>query len=694
MKLPHITQPISPSRLRIGVDVGGTFTDLVVVLENGHSEVFKVPTEPSDPSVGVIEAVKAAAAGLNLGVPELLAQCDAFVHGSTIATNTVLERKGARVGLLTTAGFRDSIAIRRGLRVNPWDHRTPFAEPLVPRHLRLGVHGRMDVGGREIETLKETDIDVALATFARHNVQAIAICFINAYVNPRHEQAAERAIRRLGCELPVSLSSTLAPIMGEYERGSTTVIDAHIRARVVSYLRALEERLRALGLQQDILIVQSNSGAVSVDRVARAPVGICLSGPAAGVGAMRYFGKMCGTDDLITMEIGGTSCDVTMMSGGRAQLVDLYEIGGFHVAQPAVEIHTVGAGGGTIARVDDAGLLICGPEGAGADPGPAAYGRGGLDPTTTDALVILGRMRPGPIGDGTIVIDEVRAHAAVAEKVATRLGMSEEEAAAGMISLLEQNLLHAVEEISVKRGVDPARYTLVAAGGAGPMHGAAVGRMLGCKRVYVPRNAGVFCALGMLDTDLRLDFMRVVDDELGNKGVNGLKPTLTAMQADAADEIASEGHDAGAVSYEAELDLTYKGQLRSLRVPFSHGVDGAAEIKTRFETDHRRTYGHIKPITPIRIVGLRLIATMPAIRLAAPRPPTADGPATTSQSRRVYVDRTVGWLNVPVYEGARLHPGHRIDGPLIIQETTTTIFAGRGDVVSVDASGNYLIEIG
>jgi N-methylhydantoinase A len=694
MHSPQKTKQPRPSRLRIGVDVGGTFTDLVVVMEDGRSEVFKVPSVPSDPSVGVIEAVKAAAAGLGFGVAELLAPCDAFVHGSTIATNTVLERKGARVGMLATAGFRDSIAIRRGLRTNPWDHRTPFVEPLVPRHLRLGVRGRIDVEGHELEALEETDIEAALATFAVHGAQAIAICFINAYVDPRHEQQAERAIRRLGCDLPVSLSSALAPIMGEYERGSTTVIDAHIRARVVSYLKALEERLHALGLRQDILIVQSNGGAVSVDRVARAPVGICLSGPAAGVGAMRYFGKMCGTQDLITMEIGGTSCDVTMMSGGRAQLVDLYELGGFHVAQPAIEIHTVGAGGGTIARVDDAGLLICGPQGAGAEPGPAAYGRGGLDPTTTDALVILGRMRPGPIGDGAIEIDEARARAAVGEKVASRLGVSVEEAAAGMISLLEQNLLHAVEEISVKRGVDPARYTLVAAGGAGPMHGAAVGRMLGCKRVYVPRHAGVFCALGMLDSDLRLDFMRVADVELSSSGVAGLDPALAVVQADAADEISREGHDAGVVAYEAELDLTYKGQLRSLRIPFSRGVDDAAVIKARFEAEHRRTYGHIKPITPIRIVGLRLIATIPAIRLASPRPAAAEGPPCPSGSRRVYVDRVAGWLDVPIYEGTLLRPGHRIDGPLVVQETTTTIFAGRGDVVNVDASGNYLIEIG
>ena len=680
-------------RLRIGVDVGGTFTDLVVVGDDGSSQVYKVPSNPSDPSVGVIEAVRAASKGMGLGVAQLLSRCDAFVHGSTIATNTMLERKGARVGMLTTWGFRDSLAIRRGLRHNPWDHRTPFAPPLVPRHLRLGVRGRMDSNGLEIAPLALEDVDAALETFARHDVQAIAVCLINSYTNAAHEQAIEAALRARGCDLPVSLSSSLAPIMGEYERGSTTVIDAHIRSRVVAYLKALQSKLRQSGLPRDILIVQSNGGAVSVDRVARAPVGICLSGPAAGVGAMRYFGAICGASDLITMEIGGTSCDVTMMRGGRAQITDLYEIGGFHVAQPAVEIHTIGAGGGTISRIDDGGMLICGPQGAGADPGPAAYGRGGDQPTTTDALVVLGRMRSGPIADGVISIDSALARNAVETAVARPLGLNVEDAAAGMVDLLEQNLLHAVEEISVKRGVDLSGFTLVAAGGAGPMHGAAVGRMLGCRNVYVPRYAGAFCAIGMLDSDLRLDYLRVLDLWLDEAGLAQLGPPLASLRSEAEAEIAKEEAAAARVTYEVELDLAYKGQLRSLRISYDLDTDDMAKVKTRFEVEHRQTYGHIKPITPIRIVALRLIASIAAVRLATPRHEAAESAALPIGTRRVFVSRASGWSDVPVYLGPSMRPGNRVQGPCLVDEDTTTIFTGPGDTLIVDSSGNYLIEL-
>lgn len=679
-------------RLRIGVDVGGTFTDLVVVHDDGASQVYKVPSSPGDPSAGVIKAVRAAARGMGLEVESLLARCDAFVHGSTIATNTVLERKGAQVGMLTTAGFRDSLAIRRGLRHNPWDHRTPFATPLVPRHLRLGIGGRIDSNGREVAPLALDDIDTALTAFAAHGVEAIAVCLINSYVNAAHEQTLEAALRERGCQLPISLSSSLAPIMGEYERGSTTVIDAHIRARVVAYLKALQARLRESGLPRDILIVQSNGGAVSVERVARAPVGICLSGPAAGVGAMRYFGAMCSADNLITMEIGGTSCDVTMMRDGRAQIVDIYEIGGFHVAQPAVEIHTVGAGGGTISRVDEGGLLICGPQGAGADPGPAAYGRGGVNPTTTDALVVLGRMRAGPIADGAISIDPQLARKAIESGVAGPLGLTAEEAAAGMVELLEQNLLHAVEEISVKRGVDLSGFTLVAAGGAGPMHGAEVGRKLHCRNVYVPRYAGAFCAIGMLDSDLRLDFLRMVDLWLDDAGLAGLDLPLASLREEARAEVAKENAGA-AVGYEAEVDLAYKGQLRSLRIAWDPAVDDLAAIKARFEAEHRRTYGHIKPITPVRIVALRLIASIAAVRLATPRQQEVGEPAISTGKRRIFVNRATGWADVAVYEGPSMRPGHRIEGPCVIDEDTTTIFAGPGDIVTVDTSGNYLIEL-
>ncbi|MFO1081122.1 MAG: hydantoinase/oxoprolinase family protein [Reyranellaceae bacterium] len=677
---------------RIGVDVGGTFTDLVVELPDGGVAVFKVPTVPRDPSQGVLDAVSAAAAGLALPVEELLARCGWFVHGSTIATNTILERKGAKVGMLTTAGFRDSLEIRRGIRPNPWDHRTPFAEPLVPRHLRQGVRGRLDWSGHELEPLNEHDVEAALAAFAARRVEAVAICLLNAYANGAHEEAAAAIVRRLAPDLPVSLSSRLAPIVGEYERGSTTVMDAYIRRRVVSYLEALGERLRDRGFRGEVSLIQSNGGAIALGRVAKAPVALCLSGPAAGIGAMRHFGRLCGSDDLITMEIGGTSCDVSMLQSGRAQLIDGFSIGGYHVALPAIDIHTVGAGGGTVAWIDAAGLLRCGPHGAGAAPGPAAYGRGGTEATTTDALVVLGRMRPGPIGDGSVTIDAERARAACATRIAGPLGLDAEAAAVGMVQLLEQNLLHAVEEISVKRGLDPARFTLIAAGGAGPMHGSAVGRALGCPRVYVPRHAGAFCALGMLDSDIRHDLYRVFDAELSDVALAGLPPVLAEMQRAVHDEIAGEAHDRP-VGLRCALDVLYKGQLRPITVDYDPDGDSAATLKQQFEGEHRRLFGHVKPITPVRLAAVRVVGIVVASPLAAPSARPAAGAPETAGRRRVFLDRARGWAEIPIFRGSDLRPGHRLAGPLVVEEHTMTLFAGPDDALSVDAAGNYLIDL-
>jgi N-methylhydantoinase A len=677
---------------RIGVDVGGTFTDLVVEQDGGAIVVFKVPSVPSDPSKGVLDAVHAAAAGLGVTVGQLLADCRWFVHGSTVATNTVLERKGAKVGMLCTHGFRDSLEIRRGIRENPWDHRTPFAEPLVPRYLRKGIHGRIDVHGKEIAPLDEADIRAALTEFIKEGVETVAVCFINAYVNGVHEEQAAQVIRAAAPQLAVSLSSRLAPIMGEYERGSTTVIDAFIRKRVVTYLEALGQRLRELGFKGEVTLIQSNGGAIGLSRVSKAPVALCLSGPAAGIGAMRYYGRLCGSDNLICMEIGGTSCDVSMLQSGRAQIVDGFNIAGYHVAMPAIDIHTVGAGGGTIARVDEAGLMRCGPQGAGAMPGPAAYGRGGVEATTTDALVVLGRMREGPIGDGSVVIDGQKARTAFAEKIGKPLKLDEQDAAIGMVQLLEQNLLHAVEEISVKRGLDPARFTLIAAGGAGPMHGATVGRALGCKTVYVPRHAGAFCALGMLDSDIRHDAYRVFDAPLGEAELDQLPKIFAELSAGALEELKGEAGDAAPV-LRCVVDLVYKGQMRSVQLDYDPRTDTMATLKAQFEADHRRLYGHIKPITPIRFTALRVIATIAASPLAVPshaKVATAPAPAT---KRRVFLDRRRGWQDIPVYRGDALGAGQVLQGPLIIEEHTTTLYAGPDDQVTVDSSGNYLIAL-
>ena len=411
-------QPAAP--WRIGVDVGGTFTDLVLHDDAGALFVAKVPSTPDDPARGVIAAVGKMAGRFGMTSGALLAGCALFVHGSTVATNTMLEGKGARVGLIATEGFRDSLEIRRGKREDMWDQRTPFAPVLVPRYLRLG---RLDRDGNEVTPLDGEGVRAAAEIFGAEGVEAVAVCLMNSFLDGSHEEQVGAILGEV-LDVPwISLSSAIAPIMGEYERGSTTVVNACLAPRVVPYLVALDRELTGLGLAHPMLLVQSNGGAASVAQVADRPVSLVLSGPAAAVGALNLVAVQTGSDNLISMEIGGTSCDVVMMQGGDVTLSDDLLIAGYHVATPAIDVHTVGAGGGTIAYVDAGGMLHVGPQGAGAMPGPACYGLGGTRPTVTDALLVLGRLRPGAYAGGAVSLDLDLARAALQEHVAGPLGL-------------------------------------------------------------------------------------------------------------------------------------------------------------------------------------------------------------------------------------------------------------------------------
>ncbi len=682
---------------RIGVDIGGTFTDMALIDASGSLRVFKSPSTPADPARGVMNVLDVAAAALGATVGDLLGQCRLFVHGSTIATNTILERKGVSVGMLVTEGFRDFLEIRRGLRADQWDHRAPFPPVLVPRYLRRPVRGRLDRDGGEESPLNTDDVRDAVRFFEAEGVESIAVCLMNAYVDPVHERQVAEVVSAEWSGRWLSLSSEINPVVGEYERGSTTVMNAYIAPKVVGYLERLEQQLQAAGLQQSILLVQSNGGVVSAQEAAARPVNLALSGPAAGVGALNLYRTLTGIDDLVAMEIGGTSCDVTLMAGGDVPVSDALEIDGYHLATPAVDIHTVGAGGGTLAGVDGGGMLRVGPEGAGADPGPAAYGLGNDRPTATDAHLVLGRLRPGPMAGGAVTLDPARAAKAVEDHVARPLDLSVEQAAIGILRLLEQNLLHAVERLSVERGYDPKRFTLVAAGGAGPMHGVAVARALGCERVFVPVQAGAFCALGMLWSDVRLDSLRVMDGDLDQITVaevaEGFGPLLeTAVRA-----LEREGFTAAEAEVQRVFDLRYKGQQWSLRtvVPESGETLDRSSIRQAFEADHERRFGHIQPDGKLLITALRAVATG-RIERQAPKgmAERADGNAPVPQDhRRAFVDAATGWADVPVHASDSLLPGHRLTGPAIIEAPTTTVLVGAGDELSVDDHGNYLILI-
>ena len=683
----------SPGEWRVGVDVGGTFTDLVVRHPDGSIHVFKVLSVPDDPGEGVLAALDRAAESLDRSVHDFLAECAIFVHGSTIATNILVERKGARVGMLTGEGFRDSLEIRRGMRHNPWDHRTPFPPVLVPRYLRLPVRGRIDRNGEELLPLETEDVTAAAGVFKEEGVESVAICLFNSFLDAHHEQRCAEALRAAWDGQWISLSSEIVPVMGEYERGSTAVMNAYLAPRTVSYLRALDRRLTELGFNHPILMFQNNGGAISVSQAGDRPVTLLLSGPAAGVGALEFYSRALGDRNLISMEIGGTSCDAILMSEGRVAFTDRLEIGDYHLAVPAVDVHTVGAGGGTIARVDSAGLLSVGPDGAGARPGPACYGLGGTEPTVTDAQLVLGRFKAGTYAGGTIKADENLARRAIEDRVAKPLGIDVEEAATGIIRLMEQKLLQAIQRISSERGHDPRRFTLVAAGGAGPLHGSAIGRLLGCPRVFVPRLAGAFCALGMLNSEVRHDYVRVHLARFDNADMDRMEVIFGELEREGRETLSAEGFAAGDTQLLRALDLRYIGQQWEINVPLANGSFDVDAVRRDFEAEHERLFGHIQPGGIIEITMLRVVGEGRLPPLTPPSSEPVTEMAEPTERRSVWVDETTGWAEIPVYEGDDLGPGSRIVGPAIINEQTMTTLIGVGDQLRVDGADNFVIDL-
>ncbi|MEZ5379372.1 MAG: hydantoinase B/oxoprolinase family protein [Acidimicrobiales bacterium] len=697
-----------PDALGIAVDVGGTFTDLVINDGSSVVLVVKVPSVPSDPSTGVTNAVAEAARRLDVSPRHLIERCERFVHGSTVATNAVLEHKLAPVGLLTTRGFRDALEIRRGRRVDQWDHRAPWPEVLVPRSLRFGITGRLAHDGTEIEPLDLDDIAAAVDVL-RGKVEAVAVCFHHSYVSDRHERAAGEL---LGEAWPgrVSLSSDLAPVLGEYERASTAVVNAGLLPIVSPYLRRLEDALRAWGLRTPLLLLQSNGGTVPLAAVERRPVDLVLSGPAAVVGALRSLddgaiddGGRTEPDDVISMEIGGTSCDVAVQISGAVGVVDELSVGGSDLRIPAVDVQTIGAGGGTIAWLDDAGMLQMGPQGAGAVPGPASYQRGGTQPTATDAQLVLGRLHPGPYAGGAVDLSLEAATRAIDEHIATPLRITVEAAAAGMLTLLEQHVQAAVETITIERGRDPGSLTLVAAGGAGAVHGAAVARALGIPRWLVPSTAGVFCAAGMLRSELRRDVIRSVVAPLETIGADGLLASLDERDGEAWRLVESDWPEP--VANEARstrwaLDMRYPGQLWSVRVELGAADEARqllasphalGQLRQRFEAYYQRLFGHIQPDGRLDVTSVSVVASS-----VSPGALPNEGASTSVQPTPLrhqdcWLTKAQGRREVPVY--GPLEVGQELDGPFLIELPTTTVLGLPGDHLEVTAGGDLAIEI-
>jgi len=672
---------------RIGVDVGGTFTDLAAVDRAGRVVIAKCASTPRDPSEGLMEGLGLLASELGLDVPGLLARTEAIVHGTTVATNALLEQKGARVGLLTTEGHRDVIEMREGLKDDRYNLRMPPPVPLVPRARRLGVRERMRFDGTVAIPLGRRSLAASLAKLARERIDSVAVCYLHAYRNPKHEVETGRAVARRLPHAYVSLSSAVLPQIKEYERVWTTVVNAYVGPVLARYLERLATGLRARGYRGDVLIMQSHGGVAPVRESARLAAGAVLSGPAGGVAAGRYAARLLGEGNLITFDMGGTSTDIALLERGEPQLTGEKRVGVARVALPALDIHTLGAGGGSVAWVDTGRILHVGPESAGADPGPACYGRGGTRATVTDANLVLGYLDARNFLGGRIALDRDAAQRAVAE-VAGRLGTSALTAAEGVSRVVNTNMAEGIKIVSVRRGVDPRRFALVAFGGAAGLHVTEVARLLEIRRVVVPSVAAVLSAWGMLATDLRYELVRSHVSEVSRMTATG----LTRLEREGRRRL---GRFDGSIRVHRSLDMRYGEQIFEIQVPLD-GVEPASpalmgEVVERFHKRHEELYAYSAPGQEVVVVNARVavvgeLPTLPAETAAASRRPTA-APAR----RRVWLG---DWAEVPVYQMDALPAGHEVKGPAVFESATTTVLVRQGERVTVTPHGWLDIHIG
>ena len=661
---------------RIGIDVGGTFTDLVAADVEGRVTMAKAASTPQDQSLGVMEGLTLLAREHGLDLRAFLEATDLVVHGTTVATNALLERKGAAVGMLTTEGHRDVIEMREGLKEDRYNLRMPPPVPLVPRARRLGVKERVRFDGKVATPLDPRSLAAGIERLKRAGCASVAVCYLHSYRNARHEQATRRALERLMPGVYISLSSEVLPQIKEYERFGTTVVNAYVGPALGVYLGRLEHRLREAGYTRDILIMQSHGGVAGVADSVRLAAGAVLSGPAGGIAGGRHAARLLSHGDLITFDMGGTSTDIALLQGGEPQLTGDKAVGPSKVALPAIDIHTLGAGGGSIAHVDEGGILHVGPESAGAVPGPACYGLGGTAATVTDANVVLGLLDPANFLGGRTRLDAARAETAVAA-LASRLGTLPVAAAEGIQRVVNTNMAEGIRIVSVRRGADPRRFALLAFGGAAGLHVTEVARMLEISRVIVPRVA----------TDLRHELVLTHVGDARKVGGPRLRALFAEMEARGRERLSREAP--GHVDVHRAVDMRYGEQTFEITVPLD-GVDPDSpnlmdQVIERFHRRHEELYTYSAPGQDVVLVNARVAVVGALGSPPADRPvELRAGAGAAPRSRRVYLGR---WAEVPVYDLDAARPGLEVKGPAIFESATTTVVLRQDDRAVVTTRG-------
>lgn len=695
---------------KIGIDVGGTFTDFLLMGPKGRTAVHKELSTPADPSIAVLTGLVTLAAGEGREFAGFIEDIEIIVHGTTVTTNAVLTGNTARTGLITTRGFRDALQMRRGVRERMYDNRTHAPEAIVPRHLRLPVSERVDAEGTIVTPLVTADVEAAIERFRAEDIEAVAVCFLHAHANGRHEEAAARMIAERMPQAYLSVSSRVLPQVRFYERTSTTVLNAGVGPILARYLDSLTRKLSEARFGGMLLIMQSNGGVAAPASVARLAAMTLLSGPAAAPAAGLAWMAPRREKNFITVDMGGTSFDAALVRDGEPAVTVSASVNGYALALPSMEINTIGAGGGSVAWIDDGGLLHMGPQSAGADPGPACYGSGGSEPTCTDADLVLGYLSEEYFAGGRIRLDAQAAQRAIRGKIARPLGLSVVEAACGMFHVINVNMAAAIREISVQKGYDPREFPLICAGGAGPIHGAYIALELGIARVCVPRESSIFCASGMLRSDLKHDYVRSFARVLAPGGAQGarvragvragVQALVREMQTEARAALKADRIPRTRQRLRYGMDLRYLGQYHEVTIDVPERVlvrSDWARVAELFHARHDHLYGYALRAegAPIELLNLRLTAIGVTVKPALKRQPrAAAGCAAAIKGRRpAYLPEHRRFRDVPVYDGDLLLHGNRLNGPVIIESVNTSILVPTGFVAEYDMLGSCVLTL-
>ena len=685
---------------RFGFDIGGTFTDFVLCnMQTGELHTYKTLTTPDDPARAVLEGWSALLGEVHAEGN----QVELAIHGTTLITNALIERKGARVALITTAGFGDTLDTQREMRYDIYDLHSPPVRPLVARDLRCEVEERMNTFGEVVTPISDAALDAVAAFIERTEPQAVAICFLHAYRNGAHEQQVAAFLATRFPQLARSLSSEVAPEIREYERMSTTVANAYVQPLASRYLLRLETQLQRLGYPRPLYLMLSSGGITVAATAARFPIRLVESGPAAGALAAIFYGQVTGHSNLVAFDMGGTTAKLCVISQGRAQMTHTFEIARMHrfkrgsglpVRIPAIELIEIGAGGGSIARLDDLGLLKVGPQSAGADPGPACYGRGGTQPTVTDANLLLGYLNPGYFLGGRMLLDQAAAAAAMAP-LAGQLERTVVEAAFGIYRVVNESMISATRVHVAERGVDPRAVLLLAFGGAGPAHADALARALKMRGYLIPTNAGVASALGFLTAPVAFDLARTFAGPVTAASLEALDGLLAELAAEGQATLVQAGVAETAMEFVPSVDLRHVGQGHevTVRLPAGRLVElGLDGVRAAFFAQYESIYGYAHPHLELEVMTLRVTASggAPTLRLAEVGTDATSAARAQKGLRPVFVAAWGRFAEVPVYDRAGLQGGAELAGPCVIEEPDSTAIIGPDVTVRVDAYRNLI----